>query len=279
LLRFVELGLALPRQMCVRCCPAGAGSFADADPHLAYDVTEITSVFGGAGRMRRLLQGEVLHLRDRSDDGLLGRSRLQRAATAVSAALQTQEFANVMWQNGAHPSGAVKINQRLSAEQKDQLRESIRQMYQGSKNAAIVLILDQGVEWESISVSPEDQELLASRRFSVEEMCRIYGVPPVIVGDLSNASFTNAETLLRYFVQFTLRHWTRKLEAEIMRTIFSEAERASMGVEFDMSDFLRGDPKSRWETHKIAIDAGILDRNEIREIEGYNPRPESAVSP
>lgn len=238
---------------------------------LAYDVTEITSIFGGTGQSRRLLQDQVLHLRDRTDDGLIGRSRLQRAASAVGTALQTQDFANQMWANGAHPSGAVKVDKLLTKEQKGQLRDGVKAMYQGTRNAAAVLILDQGMSWESISVSPEDQELLASRRFSVEEMCRIYGVPPVIVGDLSNSSFTNAETLLRYFAQFVLRHWTRKLEAEIVRQVFTDVERASMAVEFDMSDFLRGDPKTRWETNKIAVEARILTINEIREAEGYNP--------
>lgn len=246
---------------------------------LAYDVTEITSVYGGAGRMKRLLQGEVLHLRDRSDDGLLGRSRLQRAAASVGTALKMTEFVSSMYDNGARPSGVLKTTGNLDQESIERLRQSFQQAIAGPKNAAKTIVLEQGLDWQGISISPEDQELLASRRFSVEEMARIFGVPPVMIGDLSNSSFTNAETLLRYFAQFTLQHWTRKLEAEIARSIFSDTERASMLAEFDMSDLLRGDPKTRWETYKIAVDAQILDANEIREIEGYNPRPEARTTP
>lgn len=239
---------------------------------LAFDVTEINSFFGGTGRMRRLLQHEVLHVRDRSDDGLLGRSRLQRAAAAVGAALSTQEFAGSMWANGAHPSGAVRTDGKLGPEAHTRLREAMTRMFTGPRNAAKVMVLDQGLEWQSISVSPEDAELLASRRFSVEEIARIYQVPPPIIGDLTHGSFANAETVGRWFAQHTLSSWIRKLEAEFARSVFTEATRSTHELEFDVSAFLRGDPETRWKSHEIAVKNGILDVDEIREVEGWNPR-------
>jgi HK97 family phage portal protein len=93
-----------------------------------------------------------------------------------------------------------------------------------------------------------------------------------MVGDLSNSSFANAETLGRYFAQFTLRAWTRKLEAEIARAVFTDDELGVMHLEFDLSDFTRGDPAVRWKNHENAVRNDILTRNEIREIEGFNPR-------
>ncbi len=245
---------------------------------LAFDVTEVSTVYGGTGRARRLLQNEVLHLKDRSDDGLLGRSRLQRATAAVGAAMSTQEFAGSMWSNGVHPSGAVKFPRVLTAEQRNQLREAFQAMFTGPRNAAKVMILDQGLDWQSISVSPEDAELLASRRFSVEELARIYQVPPPIIGDLSHGTFTNAETVGRWFAQQTLSHWIRKLEAEFVRAVFSEATRATHELEFDLSGFLRGDPETRWKSHEIAVKNDILTVDEVRSIEGWNPKGVEAAA-
>ncbi|WP_020146820.1 phage portal protein [Thioalkalivibrio sp. ALJ15] len=239
---------------------------------LAYDVTELTSVYGGTGRMRRLLQDEVLHLRDRTDDGLLGRSRLTRAAAAVGAALSTQEFAGSMWKNGANPSGAIKVPAKLDTDQRNEIRKGM-EAFKGAANAHKMLILEAGMEWESISMNPEDAELLASRKFSVEELARIYGVPPPIIGDLTHGTFTNAETVGRWFAQQTLSLWIRKLEAEMVRSVFSETSRATHMLDFDLSGFQRGDPESRWTSHKIAKDAGILTANEIRQVEGWNPLP------
>ncbi|MBJ7535438.1 phage portal protein [Rhodomicrobium vannielii ATCC 17100] len=239
---------------------------------LVYDVQDVTSIWGGTGRTRRLLADEVIHIRDRTDDGLIGRSRLHRAAGAVGAAMSLQEFTGSMWRNGVHPSGAIKLDRAMTTETKAALREAMQPLFTGPTNAAKMMILDQGMAWETISVSPEDAELLASRRFTVEELARLYGVPPVVIGDLSNSSFTNAETMLRAFAQLTLRHWIRKLEAEFARSLLAD----DYHVEFDLSAFLRGDPETRWKSHQIAISTGVLDVNEVREIEGYNPKPQAA---
>lgn len=245
---------------------------------LIYDASDINSIYGGTGRMRRLLSSEVLHIRDRSDDGLIGRSRLTRAASAVRSAVSTQRFASQMWRNQSVPSGVVQAKKALSPEALGVLRDEFDRLYSGTANARRVAFLDNEMEFKSVSVSPEDAELLASRRFSVEEICRLFQVPPVIVGDLTNASFTNAETLLRFFGQFTLAAWARKIESALTRSVLTAEERGMVSVEFDLSGFLRGDPATRWNAHKIAVDAGILTTDEVREIEGFNPRGEVAAA-
>jgi HK97 family phage portal protein len=239
---------------------------------LAYDVTDILSTYGGTGRSRRLLQGEVIHLKDRSDDGLVGKSRLQRAAAAIDAGLAVQTFGNAMFANGANPSGVIKADGRLTDEQRKHLRENFERMHKGPQNAARALLLDQGLQWQSISVSPEDAELLASRRFSTEELARIFQVPPPLVGIMDHATFTNSETAGRWYAQHTLTPWVRKIEAEFTRSVFSEAAKSTHELEIDLSGFLRGDHAARWEGHSIAVKNGILTPNEIREVEGYNPR-------
>jgi HK97 family phage portal protein len=170
---------------------------------LAFDVSESSGIFGGTGRTRRLLQDEVLLLTDRSDDGVLGLSRLRRAAAVVGAALGQQEFAAGILSNGVYPSGIVSAEGKLQPADFAALVERFRS-FAGTERAAKALILDQGLKWNQLTISPEDTELLASRRFTTEELARIYQVPPPIIGDLTHGTFTNSETLIRFFAQSTL---------------------------------------------------------------------------
>jgi HK97 family phage portal protein len=239
---------------------------------LAYDATP-SGLYGSTGRMRRLLEGEVLHLKDRSDDGLVGRSRLSRAGAVVSTALAIQEFSGALYENGANPSGVLQAEGKIGDIQLQRLAEHFRQTFGGPSKAAKALILDQGLEWKSISISPEDAELLASRRFTGEELARIYNTPPPIIGDLTHGTFTNSETLIRFFAQSTLSGWCRKLEAEFHRSVLSEASRIDHQFVLDLSGLLRGDPETRWKSHEIALRNQVLTPNEIRSEEGWNPRP------
>lgn len=240
-----------------------------ANGSLAYDVVAYRAPWGGTGTPRRYLAGEVFHLRDRSDDGILGRSRLSRAPEVLGNALALQEWSGALWRNGATPTGALKLPAAVGPETARHIRARLSETYTGSHNARKVLILEGGMEWQSISVSPEDAEVLASRRFSVEELCRLYQVPPPIIQDLSHGTFTNSREAGRWFAQFSLGPWVRKIEAEFARSVFTDP---AMSLEIDMSALMRGDAESRWQSHKIAVDAGILDPDEVREIEGFNPR-------
>ena len=246
---------------------------------LAYDVVEMTAIYGGTGRPRRLLQDEVFHLRDRSDDGLLGRSRLQRAASVVQAGISVQDFANALYRNGVNPSGAIELEQKLTQEQRENLRDRFRDLHSGPSNAARALVLDQSMKWKQISISPEDAEFLASRRFTVEELARLFNVPPPMAGDLSHGTFANVETLVRFFATGTLMPWVRKIESEFTRSVFSAANRSSHRLELDLSGLLRGDPAQRWAAWKIAREADILTADEIRQEEGWNPRGAAAPPP
>jgi HK97 family phage portal protein len=240
---------------------------------LVYDVSEITSVYGGIGGTRRLLQDEVFHLRDRTDDGLIGRSRLQRAAAVIQAGLSIQTFANQLYENGVNPSGALEVAGRLNEEQFKLLRKRFSEIYAGSSNAAKAMVLDQGITWKQISISPEDAEFLASRRFTSEELARIYNVPPPIAGDLTHGTFSNVETLLRWFAQNTLSPWIRKVESEFSRSVFSSATSGTHRLEIDLSGLMRGDPAQRWTAWEIAVRNNILTPDEVRQEEGWNPRP------
>lgn len=239
---------------------------------LAFDVVAYTAPWGGTGQPKRFLAGEVFHLRDRSDDGLLGRSRISRAPEVLGNALALQEFNGAMWRNAATPAGALKFPGALTKEQMDRIRAMFSQGFTGTHNARKALILESGAEWQSLSVSPEDAEVLASRRFSVEELCRLYQVPPPIIQDYTHNTFTNAAQAALWFAQFSLGPWVRKIEAEFSRSVFTDP---AMMLEIDLSGLMRGDYAARWQAHAIAVQNGILDPNEVREVEGWNPRAEA----
>lgn len=234
---------------------------------LRYDVFE---PYKTNGNRRRLLQAEVIHLKDRSDDGFIGRSRLSRAAEVVGTAAAASQFAGSFFKNSANPSGAVSYEKSLSEEARGNLRKELDKGYVGAGKAGRVMILDNGLKFDKISFSPEDAELLETRRFGVEELCRIYQVPPPIVQAYEFNTFTNSAQAARWFGQHCITPWCRKLEAVFARAVFEPG--SGYEIEFDMSGFLRGDPQERWAAHDIALRNKVLTPNEVREVEGWNPR-------
>lgn len=231
---------------------------------LAYDVNN-----GQPARARRLLAGEVIHLRDRTDDGLIGRSRLSRAAETVQSVDLANRHSRAFLTNGASPSGVIEVPGKLTPDQANIMREQFSQRHSGAGNAGTALILDGGLSWKSVQISPEDAELLETRKFGTEEICRLFQVPPPLVQDYSHNTFTNSETAGRWFAMFTLQPWARKLETEFVRGLFGAS---GVELEFDLSGFLRGDPATRWNAHKIALETGVLTPDEVRQVEGWNAR-------
>lgn len=237
-----------------------------ASGRLAYDVSD------GRGKSWRLLSGEVIHLRDRTDDGRIGRSRLSRAADAVAAVSVSNTFARTFLDRGASPSGVIEVPGTLTQPLRDSMRQQMKDRHSGAANAGSTLILDGGMQWKASQISPEDAELLETRKFGVEEICRLFQVPPPLVQDYSHNTFTNSETAGRWFAMFTLAPWARKIEAEFARSVFPSG--GPFELELDLSGFLRGDPATRWQAHAVALQHKVLDTNEVRQIEGWNPRKE-----
>jgi HK97 family phage portal protein len=124
-------------------------------------------------------------------------------------------------------------------------------------------------------LSFEDAELLETRKFGVVEICRLFQVPPPIVQAYENNTFTNAAQAGLWFATFCLSPWARKIEAEFARSLFPAG--SAYELELDLSGFLRGDPATRWAAHKIALETGVLDPDEVRQIEGWNPRARAAA--
>lgn len=232
---------------------------------IVYDVS-------GDGGTRRLLADEVLHLRDRSDDGIIGKSRLERAREAFATAAATELFAASTYRNGAALSGVLMAPGSISDAGLSRLASSFKDKHIGIHNAGNVAVLEENVKWIATSVSPADAELIGSRRFGIEQIARLYRVPPPVLGDLSHGTYSNVSELGRWFFQHTLMPWLTKWERTIERSLFSEEGRRSFEVEFDADMLVRGDMLQRFQAYRIGREVGLYSANELRQYENLNPR-------
>ena len=235
---------------------------------LIYDLYIQKGTMGLRGARRRLTSSQVIHLRDRSDDGVIGLSRLQRCAAPIEQAQAIHDFTTATYQNGVFPSALVTSARNLDPEAQAGVRRGIEGLSAGPRNTGKVLVLPGEFGFHKLSITPEDQELLDSRKYSAEELCRVYQVPPPIIQDYSHNTFTNSEQAGRWFAQFCLLPWVRKIEAAFNRALFADSP---FELSLDMSGFDRGTPETRWAAHAVAITNGVLTVDEIREIEGYSP--------
>lgn len=236
---------------------------------------EVTTTHGG---VRRLLADEVLHLKDRSDDGILGKSRLHRARETFQTAMAVERFAGSTYRNGAALSGVVTHPDQIGPEAAKTLRESIESLYRGANNAGRIGVFEEGMSWTALSVSPEDAQMLESRRFSVEQIARLFRIPPPVLGDLSNGSYSNVTELGRWFAGHTIRPWLVKWERTIERSLFSTEGRRTHHVEFDMDELLRGDMLTRFQAYRIGREIGVYNANELRAFERQNPRTDDEAT-
>jgi HK97 family phage portal protein len=240
---------------------------------LAYDITPPH----GIGPQRRLLASEVIHLKDRSDDGLVGRSRLSRAPGAVRTGLFETDFTQALWRNGGQIQGTIEVPTNLSEAAFERFKMQLRQEFTGVHNAGKTIILEQGAKFAGTGISPEDAQVLQSRKFTVEEVCRLFQVPPPLLQEYSNSTFTNSAQASIWFAQNTLAPWVRKVEAEFTRSVFGRA--SDYELDLDLSTLMRGDFATRWDAWDIAVRDQILTPDEVREAEGYAPRGDAPPAP
>src|SRR5690606_2242695 len=210
---------------------------------------------------------EVLHLRDRTDDGIVGKSRITTAREMLGGILASQEHGNRTFANGARLSGVLKTPNVLDAGSAERIGTSWREQFGGVANAGKVAVLENGLEFQPLSMTNEDAQWLASRQFSVEEVARLFNVPPVLLGDLRHANFSNSVEMMRHFVTVTLRPWLTRWEQGLERALMGPIARSRYFIEFSAEGLLRGDAKNRAEFYKAGIDAGWLLKSEARRLE------------
>lgn len=219
-----------------------------------------------------LYPDEVLHIPGLSMDGLIGMSPIAACRNVIGSGLAADEYSGRYFANGAAPSGVLTTPGVLKDPKK--LRDSWNEVYGGTRNSGRVAVLEEGVQYTPISVSPQDAQLLETRKFTVEEICRIFRVPPHLVQDLDRATFSNIEEQSLDFVKFSLMPYLTRWEQGLTRTLLSPKDQKKYVIKFNIDAFLRGDYKSRMEGYATAINNGFLSPNDVRRLEGWDLIPD-----
>lgn len=214
---------------------------------------------------------QVFHVKGLSYDGVKGISPIGQMREAVGLALATEEYGSKFFSNGARPGGVLEHPGVLK--DPDKIRESWNKVYQGTKNSHKIAVLEEGMKYHTIGIAPEDAQFLQTRKYQVNEICRIFRIPPHMVGDLDRATFSNIEHQSIEFVQHTLRPWAVRWEQEISRSLLSEEERLLYFARFNLNGLMRGDYKSRMEGYAIGRQNGWMSINDIRVLEDMNKIP------
>lgn len=186
-----------------------------------------------------LSQDEVLHIPGLGFDGLIGYSPIAMAKNAIGMALATEEYGAAFFANGAQPGGVLEHPSVIKDPQR--VKDSWNAAYQGSGNAHRVAVLEEGMKFQSIGIPPEQAQFLETRKFQINEIARIFRVPPHMVGDLEKSSFSNIEQQSLEFVKYTLDPWVVRWEQSLQQTLLLPSEKAALFIKFNLDGLLRGD--------------------------------------
>lgn len=221
---------------------------------------------------------KILHIRGPFGNDLGGASALAVCRKAFTTASSAENAATETFNNGLRPSGVLRTDPSISLtkEQRAELNEYLRDNFQGAINAGRPMLLDRGMDWTQINLSPEDAQMLESRKFSGEEICRVFGVPPAMVayGDKSSNWGTGKEVDVLGFIKFTLRRRLRRIELSLSKQLLSNQDRLNgYSIEFNMEGLLRGDSQGRSQFYQTMTQMGAMTINEVRRLENLPPVP------
>lgn len=215
-----------------------------------------------------LQPSDVLHIPGLGFDGLVGYSPIAMAKNAIGMAIACEEYGAKFFANGATPGGILEHPGTIKDPQR--VRESWQNTFGGSGNANKVAVLEEGMKYTPISISPEQAQFLETRKFQINEIARIFRVPPHMVGDLEKSSFSNIEQQSLEFVKYTLDPWVIRWEQSIQRTLLAPDEKKTYFVKFNVEGLLRGDYASRMNGYATARQNGWMSANDIRELENLD---------
>lgn len=223
------------------------------------------------GNIVYLNPSEVLHIPGLGFDGLVGYSPIAMAKNAIGMAVACEEYGAKFFANGAAPGGVLEHPGTIKDPQR--VRESWQSTFGGSGNSNKVAVLEEGMKYTPIGISPEQAQFLETRKFQINEIARIFRVPPHMVGDLEKSSFSNIEQQSLEFVKYTLDPWIVRWEQSIRRALLSSEEKQKYFVKFNLEGLLRGDYQSRMNGYAIGRQNGWMSANDIRELENQDRIP------
>ena len=218
-----------------------------------------------------LRPSDVFHIPGLGFDGLVGYSPIAMAKNAIGMAIACEEYGAKFFANGAAPGGVLEHPGTIKDPQK--VRDSWNAAYQGSSNSHRVAVLEEGMKYQPIGISPEQAQFLETRKFQINEIARIFRVPPHMVGDLEKSSFSNIEQQSLEFVKYTLDPWVIRWEQTISRALLRPDEKKLYFAKFNVDGLLRGDYVSRMNGYAIASQNGWMSANDIRELENLDRIP------
>jgi len=218
-----------------------------------------------------LRPSDVFHIPGLGFDGLVGYSPIAMAKNAIGMAIACEEYGAKFFANGAAPGGVLEHPGTIKDPQK--VRDSWNAAYQGSSNSHRVAVLEEGMKYQPIGISPEQAQFLETRKFQINEIARIFRVPPHMVGDLEKSSFSNIEQQSLEFVKYTLDPWVIRWEQAISRALLRQDEKKLYFAKFNVDGLLRGDYVSRMNGYATARQNGWMSANDIRELENLDRIP------
>lgn len=219
----------------------------------------------------RLSPYDVLHIPGLGFDGLVGYSPIAMAKNAIGLAIAAEEYGSKFYANGATPSGILEYPGTVK--EPDKVRESWNAGFGGSSNAHKIAVLEEGMKYTPISISPNEAQFLETRKFQINEIARIFRVPPHMVGDLEKSSFSNIEQQSLEFVKYTLEPWLVRWEQAMQRALIPQDDKSKYFIKFNVDGLLRGDYQSRMQGYATARQNGWMSANDIRELENLDRIP------
>ena len=217
------------------------------------------------GRWEDYPQEKIWHIKGFGRSGLIGLSPIGAAREALGMALATEEFGSRFFSQGGMPSGIVTVDKFLNKDQREIARENLQQMLGGMGNAHKFALFEGGMKAEPWANMPlEDMQFILSRKFSIQEICRFFRIPPHMVADLDRATFSNIEHMSQEFVMFTLMPYFTRFEASATKWLFKPGDRRKYFLRFNYEGLLRADSTARAAFYNQLLQNGVMNRNEVR---------------
>lgn len=244
----------------------------DEEGNLVYTYTKYFDEAGARHRYEqvKLPAWQVLHIPGLGYDGLIGYSPIAMARNAIGMSMAAEDFGATFFANGATPGGVLEHPGIVK--DPERLRESWHAQFSG-KNSHNIAVLEEGMTFKPMSIPPEEAQFLETRKFQIDEIARIFRVPPHMVGDLEKSSFSNIEQQSLEFVKYTVGPWVARWEQSLAQALLLPSEKKRYTIKYNLDGLLRGDYESRMNGYAVGRQNGWLSANDIRELENMNKIP------
>lgn len=245
----------------------------DNSGRLYYTYTRNSDESNGRQKFEQVVlpREDVLHIPGLGFDGLIGYSPIAMAKNAIGIAIATEEYGATFFANGATPGGILEHPGIVK--DPERLRQSWKAQFSGKNNHSVA-VLEEGMTFKQMAIPPNEAQFLETRKFQINEIARIFRVPPHMVGDLEKSSFSNIEQQPLDFVMYTLNPWIVRWEQAMQQALLLPAEKGRLSFRFNVDGLLRGDYQSRMNGYAVARQNGWMSANDIRELENMNPIPD-----